>query len=242
MVSLPIRRNTLILAATLAVNSAVLQLVAAVSSLTFVLVTRRTRTARARTGDLSHGLRAYVSSGRPDDGSVRPDPRDLGWFRARRSGLRHHRSRDTYRLDAARHPRLRRDRRRQCDRFAHPHCGRRYVPARPPRARDLVRPVRVGVRRDSRPDGVRPALRRQGRRGRRADGAMARRRRHQLDRARPRAVRPSGSEGDRRGDRSRGCGRGRRAATCRTGRSAAERSCDGRASCPQCWPRSPVSE
>ncbi len=39
MPDLPIRRNTLILAATLAVNSAVLQLVAAVSSLTFVLVT-----------------------------------------------------------------------------------------------------------------------------------------------------------------------------------------------------------
>src|SRR6266508_1202647 len=37
--SLPIRRNTVILAATLAVNSVVLQLVAAVSSLTFVLVT-----------------------------------------------------------------------------------------------------------------------------------------------------------------------------------------------------------
>jgi MFS family permease len=36
---LPIRRNTLILSATLAVNSAVLQLTAAVSSLTFVLVT-----------------------------------------------------------------------------------------------------------------------------------------------------------------------------------------------------------
>ena len=36
---LPIRRNTLILAATLAVNSVVVQLVAAVSSLTFVLVT-----------------------------------------------------------------------------------------------------------------------------------------------------------------------------------------------------------
>jgi MFS family permease len=35
----PIRRNTLILSATMAVNSAVLQLVAAVSSLTFVLVT-----------------------------------------------------------------------------------------------------------------------------------------------------------------------------------------------------------
>src|ERR1041385_5562065 len=34
-----IRRNTLVLAATLAVNSAVVQLVAAVSSLTFVLVT-----------------------------------------------------------------------------------------------------------------------------------------------------------------------------------------------------------
>jgi MFS family permease len=37
--ALPVRRNTLILAATMAVNSAVLQLVAAVSSLTFVLVT-----------------------------------------------------------------------------------------------------------------------------------------------------------------------------------------------------------
>ncbi len=37
--SLPIRRNTVILSATMAVNSAVLQLVAAVSSLTFVLVT-----------------------------------------------------------------------------------------------------------------------------------------------------------------------------------------------------------
>ena len=36
---LPIRRNTVLLAATMAVNSAVLQLVAAVSSLTFVLVT-----------------------------------------------------------------------------------------------------------------------------------------------------------------------------------------------------------
>ena len=37
--SLPIRRNTMILAATMAVNNAVLQLVAAVLSLTFVLVT-----------------------------------------------------------------------------------------------------------------------------------------------------------------------------------------------------------
>ena len=36
---LPIRRNTILLSATMAVNSAVLQLVAAVSSLTFVLVT-----------------------------------------------------------------------------------------------------------------------------------------------------------------------------------------------------------
>lgn len=37
--ALPVRRNTFLLAATMAVNSAVLQLVAAVSSLTFVLVT-----------------------------------------------------------------------------------------------------------------------------------------------------------------------------------------------------------
>src|SRR5437762_6212708 len=39
MMNLPIRRNTIILSATMAVNSAVLQLTAAVSSLTFVLVT-----------------------------------------------------------------------------------------------------------------------------------------------------------------------------------------------------------
>src|SRR5918992_3984997 len=38
-VDLPIRRNTILLAAIMAVNSAVLQLVAAMSSLTFVLVT-----------------------------------------------------------------------------------------------------------------------------------------------------------------------------------------------------------
>src|SRR5215203_7526747 len=37
--ALPIRRNTLLLAATMAVFSTVLQLVAAISSLTFVLVT-----------------------------------------------------------------------------------------------------------------------------------------------------------------------------------------------------------
>jgi MFS family permease len=37
--AIPVRRNTVLLAATMAVNSAVLQLVAAVSSLTFVLVT-----------------------------------------------------------------------------------------------------------------------------------------------------------------------------------------------------------
>jgi MFS family permease len=37
--ALPIRRNTILLAATMAVFSAVVQLVAAVSSLTFVLVT-----------------------------------------------------------------------------------------------------------------------------------------------------------------------------------------------------------
>jgi MFS family permease len=42
-VALPIRRNTILLALTLGVNSAVLQLVAAISSLTFVLVTGEKR-------------------------------------------------------------------------------------------------------------------------------------------------------------------------------------------------------
>ena len=54
---LNVRRNTLLLAVAMAVYSSVLQLVAAVSSLTFVLVTGDRGAARARPGDLPRRLR-----------------------------------------------------------------------------------------------------------------------------------------------------------------------------------------
>ena len=61
---LPIRRNTILLGATMAVNSAVLQLVAAVSSLTFVLVT---------------GFEALLGLGPAIFLSVGPDRLPAGW-------------------------------------------------------------------------------------------------------------------------------------------------------------------
>jgi hypothetical protein len=81
--SLPIRRNTVLLAGVLAVNSAVLQLVAAVSSLTFVLVTGFEKL-------LWLGPAIFLASsaltGRPSgavDGPPRPHPGDHRRLRAR---------------------------------------------------------------------------------------------------------------------------------------------------------------
>jgi siroheme synthase len=69
---LPIRRNTVILSATMAVNSAVLQLTAAVSSLTFVLVTGvRDASVWARRSSSRPGLTA-VAVGRLMDAGRTP--------------------------------------------------------------------------------------------------------------------------------------------------------------------------
>ena len=82
-VELPIRRNTILLAATMAVFSAVVQLVAAVSSLTFVLVTGVEGPARARAGDLPDGLGADGGPRRPGDGPCRAQAGDrLGFVLA----------------------------------------------------------------------------------------------------------------------------------------------------------------
>ena len=97
--SLPIRRNTALLAATMAVNSAVLQLVAAVSSLTFVLVT-------GVEGLLGLGPAIFltasaltaVPAGR-SDGPVRAQARDPVRVRPGRARLLPDRPRDAARVD-----------------------------------------------------------------------------------------------------------------------------------------------
>ncbi len=72
MDELPIRRNTVLLSAALAANSAMLQLSAAVASLTLVIVLGRRGPARARPGDRARLGRARGAAGRPGDGPLRP--------------------------------------------------------------------------------------------------------------------------------------------------------------------------
>ena len=88
-----IRRNTVLLAATLAVNSAVVQLVAAVSSLTFVLVTG-SGPARPRAGDLPRrGRGPGAVAGRAMDRFGRLPVLIIG-FLVGGSRLRDHRARN----------------------------------------------------------------------------------------------------------------------------------------------------
>ena len=87
--------------------------------------------------------------------------------------------------------RLRAHRLVERDVAARPHRGRRHVPAGAPRARHLVRPLRLRLRRDPRADRLQPALRGQAARGERAHGPVARRRRDQ-HRSRPRSSSSSG--------------------------------------------------
>ena len=109
------------------------------------------------------------------------------------------RARDAHRLDRRRDRGLRAGGRGGRRRAARAHRGRRHVPARAPRARDLVRPLRLRLRRDPRagsssgrssparsstPDALTRAVARRG-------GPRARR-------ARDRLCRPAGPEEDRR--------------------------------------------
>ena len=197
---------------------------------------RRRGPARARAGDLPRRLGARRGPGRAADGPDRAPPRDRGRLRGRRGRLRPHRAGHEPRLDAARDPRLRADRRGERDRAADPHGGRRPLPARAPRPRDLLRAVRLGLRRDPRPGRVRAAVLRPRARRRRAHRAVARGRGDQPARARARAADPARPEADR-GDHRRP--RRGRAPRRRAPRSA--RSCGVPASARRCWPRSPRS-
>ena len=98
---LPIRRNTLLLAGAMAVYSSVLQLVAAVSSLTFVLVTGVEGLLGLGPAIFlaSSGL-AAVPAGRLMD-RIGRKPVDRRRVRAGRGGLLADGARDQHRLDGA---------------------------------------------------------------------------------------------------------------------------------------------
>ena len=212
---IPVRRNTLLLAGAMAVYSSVLQLVAAVSSLTFVLVT-------GVEGLLGLGPAIFlaasaisaVPAGRLMD-RIGRKPVVAGGYVLRRVRVLADRTGDE--LDStvlviagfaltgfANGTALQ----------IRTAAGDMYPPERR-RAGDLVRAVRVGVRRDPRAGGVRAVVLRSRGRRRDVDGAVAGRRRDQPDRARAGHARPAGSEGHRRADRGRVGRRRRRAAGAR---------------------------
>ena len=144
----------------MAVYSSVLQLVAAVSSLTFVLVTGvEGLLGLGPAIFLTASALAAMPAGRAMD-RVGRKPVIAGGLRPRGGGLRAHRAGHRRGLDAARDPRLRADGRGERDRAAHPHRGGRHVPARAPGPRHLLRALRLRLRRDPRPGGVRAAVRR----------------------------------------------------------------------------------
>ena len=204
--ALPIRRNTLILAGTMAVYSAVLQLVAAVSSLTFVLVTGvHGLLGLGPAIFLTASALAAVPAGRAMDRFGRR-PVIAAGFLAAAAGC----SLTALATNLGSTPLVitgfALTGAASGDRAADPHRRGRPVPARAPRARHLLRPLRLGLRRDPRPRRVRPDVLRPRARGGRADRAVAGGRRDQPGRARARRARAPGPAADRRADRRPGPG------------------------------------
>ena len=190
--------------------------------------------AGSRSGDLPRRLGLGGDPGGPAHGPDRAAAGDRRRVPAGHGRLRPDRAGDQRRLLGAADPGLPAHRRRERHRAADPHRGGRHVPARAPRARDLVRAVRLGVRRDPRAGGVRAAVRGPRARRGRADRAVAGGRRDQPLRIGARAAGAAGPEADRRADRRRANGRAGRRRRC------ARSSC-GRASGRRCSRRWPAS-
>ncbi|CAA9478746.1 MAG: hypothetical protein AVDCRST_MAG69-638, partial [uncultured Solirubrobacteraceae bacterium] len=157
--------------------------------------------ARPRSGDLPRRLGTRRRAGRPRHGRAGTPAGHRRRLPGRGRGLQPDRAGDSDRLHGAGHPRLRADRRRERNRPAHPHRRGRHVPARATGARDLLRPLRLGVRSDPRARGLRSAVRRPGAGGGRPHRPLAGRRRHQPRRLRPRPARVSRSPAHRRAAR-----------------------------------------
>ena len=165
---------------------------------------RRQGTPRARPRDLPRRRSVHRRGRRTRDGPVRTKARAGHRLHRRRLGLRAYRARDAHHVDHRRHRRLRAHGLVERNGAARPDCGRRHVPAAAARARDLVRPLRLRLRRDPGPDRLQPAVRRQAARGERVDGSLARRRRDQHGLGRDRLPCPPGHEEDRRAHHTRG--------------------------------------
>ena len=157
----------------------------------------------AGAGDLPRRLGGDRPACGPRDGSARAPPGRRGRLPVRRGGLWPGGAGDQCRLGDGAHPRLPDDRSGERDRAADPDGGRRHVPARAARPRHLIRALRVGVRRDPRPGGVRAAVRGPRARCRGAHRPVAGCGRDQPPGARARATRAARSEAHRGGDRGR---------------------------------------
>ena len=211
----PVRRNTILLSASLAANSAMLQLSAAVATLTVVLVVGvRSLVGLGPAIVLGTGALSALPAGRAMDRFGRV-PVLVDRLRSRDRGR--HPGRCGRRVrpgrPGARRTRVRR--RRERDGAPRAHRRGRHVSAEPSRARDLVRPLRRRLRRHPRPNRLQPAPRRQGPRRRRARAPLARRIRVHGPRPRARRLRTARPEQDRENARRsrarrRACGEARR--------------------------------
>ena len=185
---LPIRRNTVLLSASLAANSAMLQLSAAVASLTLVLVVDvEGLLGLGPAIVLGCGALAALPAGRAMDRVGRIPVLATGYVTgAVGCGLAALGSATESRAGRARRPGLRGRRERR--RAAGAYRRRRHVPAGAARARHRARAVRRGLRRDPRAGRVQPAAGRARARRRGARAAVARGRRLHGGRPRARAV------------------------------------------------------
>ena len=174
MTDLPIARNTALLSASLAANSGMLQLQAAVASITLVQVLGIDGLLGLGPAIvLACGALAAPFAGRAMDRVGRVPVLAAGFAIGAVGGRgRRHRLGDRERR--ARVHGLRPDRDRERHGAARAHGGRRHVPARAARARHRAGAVRRRVRRDPRAGGVQPAAARQAARRRRARAAVAR--------------------------------------------------------------------
>ena len=172
--TLSIGRNTALLSGSLAMNSATLQLAAAVASLTLVRVLHvEGLLGLGPAIVLGAGALVALPAGLLMD-RVGRVPVLAGRLRHRRRGLRPRRVRQRGVVGPARARGAQPRRGGERDRAARPHGGGRHVPARAPCPRHRARALRLGLRRDPRPDGLQPAARRPRARRRRAAHALAR--------------------------------------------------------------------
>ena len=199
MSSFPIRRNVILLAATLTCLSGMVQLAVAVATVTLVLVTGIEGILGLGPAIfLTAGALAAFPAGRLMD-RVGRVPVLAGGCAIGILGCVATAAGCADRVRLARGDRVRAGRRRAGNRAARPRRGRRHVRAGASRARDLLRPLRRPFRRRTGPARLPAALRREGARHGRPRGAVARGGRDHGRRPGARPARPARPAHDRAG-------------------------------------------